>query len=391
MPWRTRSVMDERVEFVMRASREQESISSLCREYDISRPTGYLWLQRYLASGTVEGLQELSRRPHTSPSKTSDDIERQVVALRRQWGWGAKKLQILLDTEGLNVPIITINRIIKRNGLIPPERKVSQHVQRFERSNPNELWQMDFKGEYRVNKRKYYPLTILDDHSRYVVGLYGLSSMQGALVKRCLVEAFQTHGLPDALLMDHGSPWWGTGGDVGLSKLSVALIKMGVRLVYSGFSHPQTQGKIERFHRTLAEEIYHRGTPNNACGWAWMLKRIRHDYNNIRPHEALAFKTPAQIYKNSSRSYCGYLPWIYPSDLTVTTVYDNGHAYIGNKQYFVSNALAGEEVGIKRVGQKLYVYFRYMLIREINATTGQGVQLIDRRNCKVCPDTQCKA
>lgn len=375
MPWDAKSVMDTRIEFVIRASQGLESMSSLCREFRISRPTGYLWLRRYEELGTVIGLEERSRRPHRSPSKTAVDLERRVVSLRRRWGWGAKKLHVLLKLDGIDIPIPTINRIIRRNGLILPECSSRRHFRRFERSKPNELWQMDFKGEFLHGKRKCYPLSIIDDHSRYVVGLHALSSTGGDVVKRCIIDTFQENGLPERILMDHGSPWWGAGGELGLSKLSVALLKMGVKLSYSGVGHPQTQGKVERFHRTLKEEVLRRGFPPAFSGWGALLEQIRHDYNHIRPHEAIDFKTPVQVYQKSEKPYQGCIPWIYDPDLDVTDVYENGSVYYAKKQFFLSNALLGQQVGIKHNDDKIDIYFRDMLIREVDMTTRRGRQI----------------
>jgi transposase InsO family protein len=383
--------MDERTEFVIRASTGNEPMSLLCKEFGISRPTGYLWLNRYRSLGSISGLKELSRRPHVFPQKIPDDIERGVISLRREWGWGAKKLERLLRDKGIIVTISTINRIIKRNNLVLPKFSHSREFQRFERSRPNELWQMDFKGAFTTAKGKLYPLTILDDHSRFLIGLYALGSMRWEYVKACLLIAFKKYGLPDSMLMDHGSPWWGTGSEYGLSRLSVSLIKMGIKLVHSGFGHPQTQGKIERFHRTLSDEIRYRGYPRTVSAWPQMLSRIRHDYNFVRPHEALNFKVPADVYEKSSNEFNGYIPWAYPSPLTVVTVHGGGNIEFYGETFFVSRALINQKVGVKRAGNKVYIYFRDLLIREVDIKSREGVQLWVRSECKGCPDTKCKA
>jgi transposase len=150
MSWKMTSVMEERIKFIVRASAEDANISSLCAEFGISRTTGYRWLKRYWSCGNFSEVKELSRRPHHSPTRTFAAHEARVKALRERHGWGAKKLQVLLEREGVSLPVITINRILKRNDLINQQDSHSPAVRRFERSNPNELWQMDFKGDYAV-------------------------------------------------------------------------------------------------------------------------------------------------------------------------------------------------------------------------------------------------
>jgi len=191
MPWKRMAVSEQRVQFVIRATSGQETMQGLCREFGISRPTGYLWRRRYEAAGSMGGLGEQSRRPQHSPRRTGRELEEQVVALRQEYGWGAKKLQVLLAEQGQAVPVRTIHRLLERRGLIGEEATQAAAVERFERQAPNELWQMDGKGEYRVRDGTCYPLSILDDHSRYAVGLYALAAFTAEAVAGCLVETFE--------------------------------------------------------------------------------------------------------------------------------------------------------------------------------------------------------
>ncbi|MEE9443185.1 MAG: leucine zipper domain-containing protein [candidate division Zixibacteria bacterium] len=179
MPWRTTSVMDERIKFVIEASKDESTMSQLCRDFGISRPTGYRWLSRYREFGSVLSLFDRSRRPHHSPTRTSQKIEGHVLVLRRWYGWGARKLRELLLREGIEVKVSTINRILKRNGLIEQKKRCYSATGRFERSNPNELWQMDFKGEFTMSQGKCFPLTLVDDHSRFALGVFALPSIHG--------------------------------------------------------------------------------------------------------------------------------------------------------------------------------------------------------------------
>ena len=253
MPWEETDVMDQRVKFVAQALGKRVNFTQLCAGFGVSRPTGYRWRERYREVGSFALLAEKSRRPHCSPGRTPAEVEARVVTARRRYGWGARKLRVVLLDEGLDVKVWTINRIIARNALIAEAASHRPATGRFERELPNELWQMDFKGEYPVGRGYCYPLSLLDDHSRYAVGLYGLSNQRGKGVHRCVVETFRRYGVPQAMLVDHGTPWWSTTNGHGLTWVSVALIKQGIHLYVSGVRHPQTQGKVERFHRTLAE------------------------------------------------------------------------------------------------------------------------------------------
>src|SRR5262245_60884058 len=173
MPWKATDVVSQRIEFVVRAAGKTESMSELCREYGISRETGHQWLRRFHKAGSFSGLLDQSRRPLCSPQQTDKQIEDQVIRLRQQTGWGGRKIQDVLAREhGLMISARTIDRIVKRNGLVAREEQGRRAVQRFQRERPNQLWQMDFKGHYRTVNGKCFPLSILDDHSRYLVGLY---------------------------------------------------------------------------------------------------------------------------------------------------------------------------------------------------------------------------
>ena len=252
MGWRGQSVRDQRVEFVIRAGRG-EPLSVLCREYGISRPTGYVWLRRFQQEG-VAGIEERNRRPHHSPAQTRPEIEERIEQLRRERpDWGARKLSVLLAREGTPVPVITVHRVLQQRGLVSARKGGSQTRLRFERDAPNQLWQMDFKGQKEAPV-SVGPLSVLDDHSRYLVGLEQTGSTSGDAVREQLEGMFRGYGLPDAMLMDHGVPWWSAhSGSSGWTRLSVWLMQQGIRCTLSGIGHPQTQGKVERFHQSLEE------------------------------------------------------------------------------------------------------------------------------------------
>jgi transposase InsO family protein len=303
MPWARTDVGEQRVRFVVRAVSGKERMTELCREFGISRPTGYRWRRRFEQSRSVTGVVERSRRPAHSPWQTELEKEERVVSLRQQYGWGAKKIEVLLREQGSSLTVTTINRILKRRGWVGKKDSNAPALQRFERSTPNELWQMDGKGKYRSSDGTCYPLSILDDHSRYAVGLYGLRAFTAEQVYPCLVRTFERYGVPEAMLMDHGTIWWGTSNGYGLTWLSVRLIEQGIRLHYGRVHHPQTQGKVERFHRTLEEAMRHRGKPKWMAEWPEALEEFQQIYNERRPHEALGMNRPVERYRASARAY----------------------------------------------------------------------------------------
>lgn len=367
MPWKRMDVHEQRMQFVIRAASGKETMTGLCREFGVSRPTGYLWRRRYEQAGSLAELAEQNRRPHHSPTRTAEAIEQRVVALREQTGWGAKKLHVLLrDEQGLGVPVRTIHRILERHELVQ-EDVHGPAPTRFERSAPNQLWQMDTKGKYPLRDGECHPLSILDDHSRYAVGLYALGELSTAQAYPCLVETFRRYGLPEALLMDRGTLWWSAHNGWGLTRLSVRLIEQGIQLVYGRVCHPQTQGKVERFHRTLGAALRQRGVPPQLQQWPAALAEFRHSYNHRRPHEALGMQRPAERYRPSLRSYQERVPlWEYPSGSEVWRLNGQGMLGVAGRRWFVCEALAGERVRVERFHEKLLVSYRHMYIREID-------------------------
>ena len=382
MPWRVKEAMEQRVELVIRAVQGGESISGLCREYGVSRPTGYLWVQRYRQAGSVQGLAERSRRPQHSPEQTSAEHEERVVELRRRYGWGAKKLVVLLAREGVEMRVVTVNRILKRRGLVVGEESHREATQRFEREAPNQLWQMDFKGPWEVAEGHGYPLSILDDYSRYLVELGALPGTGAEGVAGQLVRTFERHGVPQGMLMDHGTPWWSTTNGHGLTWLSVGLIKQGIRLHFSGIRHPQTQGKVERLHRSLKHQIQRWGKPATLAASVQALAAFREEYNQVRPHEALGMEVPAQRYHDSAQAYQAHPPeWIYEEGKVVKALNSQGCLDYEQHRYFVCEALAQERVCVDRIEGKLLVRYRQTYIREIDILSGRSTAV-------VLPDTK---
>jgi transposase InsO family protein len=378
MPWKGATVVERRFEFVLRVRSGSEPISHLCREFGISRKTGHKWLQRYEVGRSVTALIDQSRRPHQSPDKTPRAHEERVVELRKLYGWSGRKLRKLLRAEGIELSRSTIDRIIDRNGLIEKRDRHRPAVNRFERSQPNELWQMDFKGEYILRGvERCYPLSLLDDHSRFSVGLFPLRTPNGSQVRRCVVECFEEFGVPQAMLMDHGTPWWQSNNGHGLTHFSVDLIKQGIQLIYGSVGHPQTQGKVERFHQTMKRSLRHRGVPQDFAGMGRALREFRHVYNEIRPHQALDDETPASRYMPSKKAYepCPR-EWSYPEGADVRKLNSSGCLDYKGGRSFVSEALAGERVWCRRIDDLLVIRYRQMYVREIDLSTGRTTAVV---------------
>jgi transposase InsO family protein len=366
MAWGSVDVDEQRMRFVIAASRKGKPFSRLCQEFDISRPTGYEWLGRY-QSGGYRAVAEKSRRPHHSPQRTSAAIEQWVVQLRRQYpDWGARKLKDRLEKmHGVAMPPSTIHRILLRHGLVRDQDRHRQAVQRFEREAPNELWQMDFKSPVGWEAPSG-PLSLLDDHSRYAVALEGTWCTQAEPVREQLEQAFIDCGVPEAMLMDHGTPWWNMKAERGWTWLTVWLMKQGIRLHFSGYCHPQTQGKVERFHGTMAAALKKRGHPAVDQRQQW-LDRFRQEYNHLRPHEALEMKTPASVWRKSERKYQAVpAAWEYEPGAELARVTDPGTLYVAGHNWMISRALAGEWVQLVRIEQRILVYYCHTLIRELD-------------------------
>jgi transposase InsO family protein len=372
MAWKESKVQEQRMEFVIAVSRRQATKTKLCQEFGISRPTGDRWLKRYSAEG-IEGIKELSRRPHSSPRRTETKVEEQVVQLRQgRPDWGARKLQHLLRQQEIQLPATTIHRILERYDLIRDCDRRVRAVQRFEREQPNQLWQMDFKGPKGWDE-PVGPLSVLDDHSRYALALDSTGSTQAEGVQTVLERVFREHGVPEQMLMDHGTPWFNAQAHQGWTRLTVWLMDQDIRLYFSGIRHPQTQGKVERFHRTLTQALLRRGTPEESHRQVW-LDDFRHEYNCVRPHEALQMRTPRQIWHKSPRAY-QQSPCYgqYPAGSDIRELDKGGQLRFGNRRYAISKALAGRPVRLAEVEKRTLVYYRQTLLCELDPSSPRPI------------------
>lgn len=340
--------MESRIEFLRLAGLEGSNISALCRRFGISRKTGYKWLGR-AADG--EAVSDRSRRPLGSPHRTGAEIEAHVVALRQDHAsWGGRKLRrCLLDRGHPRVPAAsTITAILERHGLIDASQSPGhQAFTRFEHEHPNALWQMDFKGHFAIGQGRCHPLTVLDDHSRYVVCLSACANEVTGTVKDRLVATFRRHGLPQRMNMDNGSPW-GDGPGTRYTPLTVWLLRLGVCFSHSRPYHPQTNGKDERFHRTLKRDVLFGRSYADLAACQKAFDRFRAVYNSERPHEALDLAVPASRYRVSVRDYPETLPVIdYDPADCVRCVQQGGWISFKGRDIHLPKAFAGHPVAIR--------------------------------------------
>jgi transposase InsO family protein len=340
--------MSLRQEFVHLASQDTLTMTELCQRFNISRQTGYKWLHR-----GEHALADQSRRPLSSPSKTPTAMEQEVVRLRQAHPrWGGRKIRRRLRDLGLEaVPQpSTVTDILHRHNLIlPADSAMSQPWKRFEHEQPNVLWQMDFKGHFEtLGKERCSPLTVLDDHSRFSILLRACGPTDTATVQTGLREAFGHYGLPLRINTDNGSPWGSPGSPGQLTELAVWLIRLGIRISYSRPYHPQTNGKDERFHRTLKAEVLNGRSFATQQHVQQELDRWRTVYNCERPHEAIGMDTPISRYRPSPRAYPSILPEPeYGPDDVVLLVKSDGRLRFEGRHLKVSNALYGLPVAAR--------------------------------------------
>jgi transposase InsO family protein len=378
MCWKECDAMSQRREFAVLGSVEGANVAALCRRFGISRKTGYKWLSRFREAGEV-GLGDRSRRPHRFRVRTRPEMERHVLAVRRKHpSWGGRKISACLKrAEVTEVPApSTITAILQRHGQIASEESAKRKpLVRFEREEANELWQMDFKGEFRMtNGRWCYPLTVLDDHSRYSLVLAACENQQRETVQRHLVEAFRRYGVPRSMLMDNGPPWGTPCRCGGPSVLSVWLMDLDVAVIHGRPYHPQTQGKEERFHRTLKLEVLQGRTFDNPQQVQLRFALWREVYNCERPHEALGMSVPASRYRTSPREYREPLAsFEYDQTFAVRHVTAEGRVVFKDHVYHVGKAFARRRVGLRPIENdgQWAIYYRTFRVATIDERTGQ--------------------
>lgn len=366
MPWNEVRPMDEKILFIADHLRGIDNHSELCRRYGISRKTGYKWLSRY-RENALAGLKEQSRRPHESPLAIPYPIREAIVELRRESRvtLGAKKIQALLLRRFPEQSLpskSTIYNILNAEGLVEPRqrrRRISRYPHGLAAAQQaNDVWSADYKGQFQLGSQQWcYPLTVMDYHSRYLLGCHGTGGTDGKEARKIFVSLFREYGLPRRIRTDNGPPF-ASHAVGGLSALSVWWIRLGIHPERIEPGKPQQNGRHERMHRTLKQATLFPASASLAAQQR-RFDMFRHEYNHDRPHEALRQTPPAAHYHTSPRAYPNKLPEMnYPDWFVVKRVRHSGIVYAHNGQVYVSNLLKGELVGMEEVGDGIWdVYF----------------------------------
>ncbi|WP_435017881.1 IS481 family transposase [Tundrisphaera sp. TA3] len=359
MPWKVDPVTEQRIALVHAVRTAGLSVAEAARRYGVSRKTAFKWLARHDAEPD-RPLADRSRRPARSPSRTADDRELIVLEARDRHGWGPRKLHAHLKAQGHQAPPIrTIAAILRRHGRVaapvaaPPPTPAPQ---RFERSGPNQLWQLDFKGPLEVGRARVVTLSIIDDHSRYLLALRPCADMTYATTQAVLWGLYGEVGMPEAILCDNAFSARNTG--VGLSGFDAWLIRLGIRPLHGRAYHPQTQGKVERFHGTLEREVWPKVRRDESEHFRADLEAWRPVYNSVRPHEALGDEPPATRWAPSPRRRPDAVPEItYPADAEVRVVGQDGSTRWRRARIKVGVGLSGERVRVDDQGHQVEVYY----------------------------------
>lgn len=372
MPWECRTVKDQRKAFAAEASKTA-NFSALCRKYGITRKTGYKWLER---SRQGCDFDDRSRRPRSSPRQTPPETEQKIVALRGENpGWGAATIHRVLENQGTpELPCIrTVNNVLNRYHCISQGESLKrQPFQRFEKEACNQLWQTDFKGEFQTADQKYcYPLDILDDHSRFAIRISATDTTANVVIPS-FQEAFREFGLPDAILSDNGAQF--AGFRHGYTQFEKWLMCLDILPIHGRVRHPQTQGKIERFHRSMKDELLRHTTFANAVEANAALQQWREKYNTVRPHEALNMRCPAEVYTPSARQYPETISnWEYSGAYHVIKVNSWGYVRYDRFQIYLSETMIDEYIEFRPApgGETFFACFRNYKIAEFRTEDGK--------------------
>lgn len=381
MPWNERSSMSLRTEFVLFASQPGANIRALCRLFGITPNTAYKWLNRFRDEG-FSGLVEHSRKPIHSPAATdSQTVELILNAVRNDpYHWRARKIKNLLEQQGHTLPSVsTVHAIMHRH--FPDLRAhtpSSPAYTRFEHEAPNQLWQMDFKGHFAWNGGRSHPLTVLDDHSRFALCLRHCRNEQRETVMAQLVRVFERYGVPERMTMDNGSPWGDKPGS--WTQLELELMKQGIRVTHSTPGHPQTQGKLERFHRSLKAELLQGNRFVSEKDIQRKFDTWRDVYNQQRPHEALSQNVPASRYMPSAKQYePSPKAAEYDEGVLVRKVDSDGYFCLKGVSLKAGKAFRGEYIGLKASDDGEYKVWWYSHV----------VGKIDLKNGSIRMGKQC--
>jgi len=360
MPWQECSKMDERLRFVARLL-EGEKMAVLCREYDVSRKTGYKLFSRYKEQG-FEGLTDRSRRPYRQGCRLPEVIESLILGLKREHpSWGAPKIREKIRRKNLEIQlpaISTVHAVLHRHDLVNRPRRRRYKAEGTPLSTtrrPNDLWCADYKGEFMLADKRYcYPLTITDFASRYLLSCEALSTTKEHYAFAVFERVFKDFGLPKAIRTDNGVPFASPNSLFGLSKLSVWWLRLGIEIERIKPGNPQQNGRHERMHLTLKKEAT-KPAAKNLLQQQGKFDRFIEIYNQERPHQAIGMQYPAELYTPSPRSYRGIGELEYPFHDRTITVTNCGRICIGKRKINLSTVFAGQNVGVKEVSDKIWL------------------------------------
>jgi putative transposase len=393
MPWKTQQVMDLKMEFVRRALQPEVNLRALCREMGISAKTGYKWQQRFLAAGKA-GLQDASRRPHRSPTQLPETVVCELVRLKQcHRAWGPQKIRELYRRlHGTPPSVSSCKRILSKAGLVEPRRtRRREEVGRISSAvvakAPNDVWTVDFKGWWRTGTgQRCEPLTVRDAYSRYILCAQAMSNNTTEMVRAAFEQLFDVNGLPRTIRSDNGTPFASSNGLLGLSRLAVWWLALGIDLDRIRPGHPEENGAHERMHRDIRQEIQGLIIGDMAQQQA-ALDVWRETFNRERPHQALGMKTPADLYSKSSRRYTGTPDEIiYEPPHLVRKVNHRGLIKLHGNRLFLSESLCGWEVGLRPDGfDFLDVCFAHLPLGRIDLTTASFLPAPSRRQERCSP------
>jgi transposase InsO family protein len=376
--------MEEKLRFVFEYERDEQTMTELCQSFGIARETGYVWLRRYRQNG-MDGLQERNRAAHRHGNQTAAEIEQLVLELRAaHMRWGPRKLKRILerDEPGRNWPAAsTMGELLKREGLVVARKKrrktAPYRAPLAHAAWPNRVWCADFKGWFRTGDgERMDPLTISDAYSRYLLRCQAVEKTDTMRVRAIFEAAFREYGLPQAIRTDNGAPFAST-ALAGLSRLAVWWIKLGMVPERIQAGHPEQNGRHERMHRTLKQEVA-MPPAQDGRGQQRAFQAFRQEYNEVRPHEALGMQTPASVYEPSPRDYPACVPEPeYPSTMLVRSVHSHGHfRWKKRHDVFLSEVLWGERVGLLPIDERWYtVYFAHLPIGHFDSWRRRVVPL----------------
>lgn len=389
MAWKVEKMENLKQKFIVLYEAGAGSMAALCRQFGISRPTGYAIVKRYEEVGW-DALDERPRSHKAHPWQTAGEVESALLRERdKHPRWGARKLLVLVRRTMPDAALpceSTVNNILKRNGKVIPRKKGRRPVvgkfTYLDPQEPNEVWSADFKGKFRMGNNEYCnPLTIADSCSRYLFAIHGLDTCRAEDCKPIFEKVFREHGLPGMMHTDNGPPF---GSPIALRRmttLSVWFMDLGITPVYSDPGHPQHNGRHERMHKDLKAEA----TRPPGTGWRSQQRKFdvfRQEYNEIRPHDALMLRTPNEVHRKSAREYSGRVEdWAYPVSMKTKMITVNGGMRWHHDGFtMVTTALGGRYVGLEEVQNGVWiVYYRSVALGVFSERTNRVYELEDYR------------